>query len=223
MTIQEEISADIDWRNGELAELRVILHKAKLTDNQKKTYIRYIVPAIYSLWEGFIKNSLELYGKVIRDSGVPLISLHENLLTHAITGHDKLALDRERTNFQTQKEFSLLISDFLTSPFPLQCKLPTKSNVNYEVLTDLLIKFNLGVIDRKIGKSLDKLLRFRNTIAHGDNSIPVKEENIDEFSQLLQDLMLDVFNRIDEAVNDKTYLKRPISARNHNYPEGERR
>jgi len=77
MTIQEEISADIDWRNGELAELRVILHKAKLTPTQRTTYIRYIVPAIYALWEGFIKNSLELYCKEINSTGVPITSLQE--------------------------------------------------------------------------------------------------------------------------------------------------
>ena len=207
MTIQEAIAADIDWRNGELAELRVILHKAHLTTNQKQTYIRYIVPAIYALWEGFVKNSFELYGKEINSSGLPLASLHENLLTHAINNHDKLALDRERTNFKTQKEFSLLIREFLNRPFPLQNKLPTKSNVNSEVLSDLFCKYNIGELEQKTGKRLDKLLWFRNTIAHGDNSIPVKEEHIDEFAKLFQDLMLDLFNRIDFAVKNRTYLK----------------
>lgn len=206
MTIQEEISADIDWRNGELAELRVILHKAKLTPSQRTTYIRYIVPAIYALWEGFIKNSLELYCKEINSSGVFITSLHENLLTHAIISNDKLALDRARTQFETQREFSLYICKHLCKPFPAVCKLPTKSNVNSDVLLDLLSRFNLGTIDVKLGKKLDKLLTFRNTIAHGDNSIPVKEDNIDEFTQLIQNLMVIVFDKIDYAVTNKTYL-----------------
>lgn len=207
MTIQQEIAADIDWRNGELAELRVILHKAKLTETQRKTYIRYIVPAIYALWEGFVKNCFELYGKEISWSGKALTDLHENLLTHAIVGNDKLALNKERRNFQTQKEFALLISEYIHQPFSTQCKLPTKSNVNSEVLADLYCKFNLGTISQKQVKGLDKLLMFRNTIAHGDNSIPVKEENIDEFTKLIQGLMIDVFDRIDYAVKNKTYLK----------------
>ena len=207
MTIQQEIAADIDWRNGELAELRVILHKAKLTVTQRKTYIRYIVPAIYALWEGFVKNCFELYGKEISWSGKALTDLHENLLTHAIVGNDKLALNKERRNFQTQKEFALLISEYIHQPFSTQCKLPTKSNVNSEVLADLYCKFNLGTISQKQVKGLDKLLMFRNTIAHGDNSIPVKEENIDEFTKLIQGLMIDVFDRIDYAVKNKTYLK----------------
>lgn len=206
MTIQEEIFADIDWRNGELAELRVILHKAKLTPTQRTTYIRYIVPAIYALWEGFIKNSLELYCKEIHKSGVPITSLHENLLTHAIISNDKLALDRARTQFETQRDFSLYVCEYIGKPFPAVCKLPTKSNVNSEVLYDLLNRFNLGAIDQKLGKVLDKLLTFRNTIAHGDNSIPVKEENINEFTQLIQKLMVIVFDKIDYAVTHKTYL-----------------
>ena len=206
MTIQEEISADIDWRNGELAELRVILHKAKLTPTQRLTYIRYIVPAIYALWEGYIKNSLELYCKVIHKSGVPITSLHENLLTLAIISNDKLALDKARTQFETQRDFSLYVCEHLGKPFPVVSKLPTKSNVNSEVLGDLLKRFNLGNIDPRLGKSLDKLLIFRNTIAHGDNSIPVIEENIDEFTQLIQKLMVIVFDKIDYAVTHKTYL-----------------
>lgn len=207
MTIQEEIAADIDWRNGELAELRVILHKAKLTDTQRNTYIRYIVPAMYALWEGFVKNCFELYGKEISGTGKPLTELHENLMTHAIVGNDKLSLDKERTNFQTQKDFALLISEYIHQPFSTQCKIPTKSNVNSDVLEDLYRKFNLGTVDQRQGKGLDKLLMFRNTIAHGDNSIPVKEEHIDEFTTLIQGLMIDLFDRIDLAVKNKTYLK----------------
>lgn len=207
MTIQENIVADIGWRNGELAELRVILHKAKLTETQRITYIRYIVPAIYALWEGFVKQSLELYIKEIGNTGTALIDLHENLLTYAINGNDKLSLNKERITFKTQKEFSLLISEYIHKPLSPQCKLPTKSNVNAEVLADLFCRFNLGDVDSKLGKKLNKLLWFRNTIAHGDNSIPVKEENIDEFSTLVQDLMIDMFNRIDKGVKDKTYLK----------------
>lgn len=207
MTIQEELAADIDWRNAELAELRVILHKAHLTPVQRETYIRYIVPAIYAIWEGFVKKSIGLYSKEIYNSNVSLVSLHENLLTHAITMDDKLALDRARTNFKTQKEFSLYISDFLNKEFPIDGKIPTKSNINSEVLSDILERFNLGLIEKKLKSKLDKLLKFRNTIAHGDNSIPVKEENIDEFISLVQDLMVVIFDKIDYAVINKTYKK----------------
>ena len=207
MTIQEELAADIDWRNAELAELRVILHKAHLTQVQRETYIRYIVPAIYAIWEGFVKKSISLYSKEINKSNASLLLLHENLLTHAITMDDKLALDRARTNFKTQKEFSLYISEFLNKEFPIDGKIPTKSNINSEVLTDILERFNLGVIEKKNKSKLDKLLKFRNTIAHGDNSIPVKEENIDEFIRLIQDLMVVVFDKIDDAVINKTYKK----------------
>lgn len=207
MTILEEIASDIDWRNAEMAELRVILHKANLTPTQRNTYIRYIIPAIYALWEGFVKNSIGLYAKEINSSKKPIVALHENLLTHAITADAKLALDRARINFKTQKEFSLYISDYLNKEFPIDGKIPTKSNINSDVLIDILERFNLGTITQKQGKKLDKLLRFRNTIAHGDNSIPVKEENIDEFILLVQELMVDIFDKIDVAIKNQTYLK----------------
>lgn len=207
MTIQEEINFDIEWRTAELAELRVILHKAHLTPQQRDSYMRYIIPAIYAIWEGFVKKCISLYSKEINNTSLSILSLHENLLTHAITANDKLALDRARTNFKTQKEFSLYISNFLKEKFPIGGKIPTKSNINSEVLSDILQRFNLGVVDEKQNRKLDKLLRFRNTIAHGDNSIPVKEEHINEFMAMVQDLMLIMFNKIDEAISNKTYLK----------------
>ncbi len=95
----------------------------------------------------------------------------------------------------------------MNKEFPIDGKIPTKSNINSEVLTDILERFNLGVIEKKNKSKLDKLLKFRNTIAHGDNSIPVKEENIDEFIRLIQDLMVVVFDKIDDAVINKTYKK----------------
>ena len=128
------------------------------------------------------------------------------MLTHAVISEDKLSLDRIRTKFNTQKEFTLYLCDFLSKTFPIVTKLPTKSNINSEVLSDLLNKYNLGNIDNKESKKLDKLLRFRNAVAHGDNSIPVKEDNIDEFTQLIQDLMFEVFSKIDNAVTNQTYL-----------------
>ena len=206
MTIQEEIAADIDWRNGELAELRVILHKANLSSSQRVTYIRYIVPAIYALWEGFVKNCLELYSKEIQKSGVPIRDLNENILTFAVVADDKLSLDKERTKYETQKEFTLYIREHLNRVFPTNNKLPTKSNINKEVLTDLLKMFNLGGVDTKAGKGLNKLLTFRNSIAHGDNSIPVEEKDIDTFTKLIQDLMLVIFDKIEYAVTHTTYL-----------------
>ena len=207
MTIQEEIAAEIDWRDGEMAELRVILHKAKLTSGQRETYIRYIVPAIYALWEGFVKKSIELYSNEINKSGVPLTNLHENILAHAIPTDDVLALDRERIQFNIQKKFSLYICEYIGNPFPLGLKIPTKSNVNYDVLSDILNRFNLGVVDNRKKGKLDKLLAFRNKIAHGDNSVHVIEEDINEFTRLIQDLMLDIFNKIDYAITNKTFLK----------------
>lgn len=209
MTIQEEIYADIEWRNGEMAELMVILHKARLTIAQRNTYLRYIVPAFYAFWEGFVKNSMELYSKEINRANIPITLLHENLLTHAITSDSKLALDKGRTQFNTQKEFSLYICQHIKEAFPVNNRLQTKSNINFEVLTDILNRFNLGTIDKKMGRKLNKLLMFRNTIAHGDNSIPIKESDIDEFKQLVQDFMLIIFNKIDFAVTNKTYL-RPV-------------
>ena len=137
MTIQEEIAADIDWRNGELAELRVILHKAKLTETQRKTYIRYIVPAIYALWEGFVKM-LACYAPHLGEE------LWQKL------GHDKTCAYEtwptfdEKYTVEDTKEYPVMINGKLRAKFEAAAN---ADNATLEALakeTDGFKKFTEG-------------------------------------------------------------------------------
>ena len=49
------------------------------------------------------------------------------------------------------------------------------------------------------------IMTFRNKIAHGDNSIPVKDEHITEFSSLVTDLMIEVYAIIEDGYDSRNY------------------
>ena len=53
MSLQQEIYADIDWRMSELALLKTIPLRLNFLPDQNKNIIKYLVPAIYAIWEGF--------------------------------------------------------------------------------------------------------------------------------------------------------------------------
>jgi hypothetical protein len=55
-TFIDEIVADIDWRISELATIKSIPIKYSFRLDHKDIHIKYSIPAIYAIWEGFVKN-----------------------------------------------------------------------------------------------------------------------------------------------------------------------
>ena len=57
----QEIMADIEWRLTELSSLKTIPIRYNFSVDHKHLHYKFSVPAIYSIWEGFVKNSLTGY------------------------------------------------------------------------------------------------------------------------------------------------------------------
>lgn len=212
MTFQEEILADITWRQSELALLKILPAKSKLQPSQRDAVIKYIIPCIYALWEGFVKNSFRLYINEINREQLRVERVHINLLTHTLTSDKKLTLENPRNNFVSKKEFIMHFQNSIVRPLHIDASLPTKSNINFEVITDLLTRFNLPSIDKSYKSPLNKFLFFRNNIAHGDNSIPVNMDNVHDFSELVLDLMERLYEIFDHGFITKSYLSESIAS-----------
>ena len=169
--------------------------------------IKYTVPSIYSLWEGFVKNSFELYAKEINKLNLSINDAHINIVTHTMSSYDKLYLENPRMNFKSKKEFVEFYQNTASQPLNIPNKIPTKSNVDFDVINDILKRFNLEELPRSFDSDLKKLLTFRNSIAHGETSIPIKLDDITIFSQLVNDLMIELIIRLDEGYKNKTFRK----------------
>lgn len=205
---EEEIMADIDWRYSELSILRTLPFRYGLSDEHKSFLFRYSIPIIYSLWEGFIKSAFECYVRKINQLELNISQLNSKLIAHAIDSHDKLNLQNPRVRFKTKIEFVESLTEFASNSIKISSKIPTTSNVNYKVLNEILERFNLEKIPIKNFKDpLNKFLRFRNSVSHGDNSIPVTEKDIDFFCSLINDLMSEVYDRMNNGLRSKTFQK----------------
>lgn len=92
-------------------------------------------------------------------------------------------------------------------PVFFDTKINTESNANLKVVNSLLKKFGLNEIDKKYETPLNKLLLFRNSLAHGDDGIEVSEKDCSEFTLLIENLAVELINSITKGFCEKVYLK----------------
>ena len=83
---------------------------------------------------------------------------------------------------------------------------PIESNIGYDLIKEILIRFNLSALSPSFETQLDKFLIFKQKFAYGDSNIPIKQADIDEFSELVITLMDELLLRIMEGFDNKTYL-----------------
>lgn len=206
-----DINRDLEWRMAELASLKTIPLRYKLLDHHKAMLIKYAIPSIYSLWEGFVKATFKSFIAEINSYELAMDEVNINLIVHGITSKDKLRLENPRLSFRSKKEFVEHIIETFNRPFELQDNVPTNSNVNYEVINNLLTYFNLATLPESFAKPLNKLVHFRNSISHGEIKIPIKIKEVELFTKLLNDLMIEIIIRIEDGLKNKNYLKDSFS------------
>lgn len=207
-----EIQEDINWRVSEISNIKTIPLRYSLLDAHKKTLILYSVPSLYALWEGYVKNTFQLLTTYLNKLGIQPRYIHINILTHAI--ENECQLGNERKHFD--KKLSLVESAINIYDASLSIKqgIPTESNVNYKVINKILERFNIKSLDCKYDKPLNRLLLFRNKIAHGENSIKVNKQDINDFSFLVQNLMYDILILIEDYIKNEDYKNKRLVTRN---------
>ena len=206
--LETEILSDIEWGVKELTTIKTLPLKRYLNKSERNIVTKFAIPNIYSTWEGYVKFVFRTYINEINSLNLKYNQLHNNILSHS--------LDTKYPQFTTgvKNEFSskcIFFSNFfnnLLNPIAIDSKLPTESNVNWEVVNKLLQRFNLLEFPEKdYKKMLDNLLRIRNSVAHGDNSIPIDQQMIDDNVKNVTKLMDELMFKILDGCKNTTYQK----------------
>lgn len=205
--LEQNIFKDIEWRISELSQIKTIPFRYNMTQENKELLIRYSVPSIYALWEGFVVSAFQEYRREINLLKINLNEINIKILTHSFSCHETLMLNQPRINPESQLSFINKILVLFDNKFEIAGSIPTESNVKFKVINKILLGHNLSELEFKYEKGLNKLLKFRNSIAHGDNSIPVSSKDIAEFSNLITELMSEVFIKIVDGYKNKTFLR----------------
>ncbi|MFK5975446.1 MAG: MAE_28990/MAE_18760 family HEPN-like nuclease [Sulfurovum sp.] len=202
----QEIEADKDWRNLELKKIEIICQK--LDDKElNKLILKSTIPMIYAHWEGFVVSSLRKINKYLNSLEYQYNDFHINLLTNAYEENIK-SLENSLGYDKKVKHLSLIF-DKLTEDVKFGTKIDVKSNLKFQVLKDICLKFNLSIDNFQDYKlDLEKLLTIRNAIAHGESAYTFeKYQDIEKFVNLLSDLMDILHTEIDDFFRDEKYKR----------------
>ncbi|HZK71487.1 MAG TPA: MAE_28990/MAE_18760 family HEPN-like nuclease [Clostridia bacterium] len=170
---------------------------------------RYSVVAIYSIWEGFVVESFNLYITKINNLNLTYNQINLNILTHDIFAKFDITAEQKK-HFINRCTFINNIIEFHKSSVNISPILPKESNINFDVINQILTHFYLDTLPAKeFEKRLKKLLHYRNNIAHGEISLPVDRELVDYFISTVINVMSEVTIRIVDGFKNKKYLKEP--------------
>ncbi|MGE1103394.1 MAE_28990/MAE_18760 family HEPN-like nuclease [Peribacillus simplex] len=203
--LYEELSLEVEWRISEISMIKSIPYLYRVTEHHKEVLQKYLIPAIYALWEGFVVKSFEIYIKKLNELNLKLDELHPCILAHDLD--IKKGLKDGRTSGQKQVEFTLDLKEYFSSDISLSGKVPTKSNVKYKTINSILERFNLEKFPKNFYEfGLTKLLKYRNDIAHGENSLNVDKETVLELSDVVVRCMDKLSDILVDGMRNKSYL-----------------
>jgi hypothetical protein len=204
--LEEKINHEINWRIDEISILKSLPFLYPLSQSQRELLIKHSIPILYSLWEGFVTESFEIYAHEINSLNIPCSEICSKLFTHVIDM--RYFLHQPRVNFNKKVALIDEIVDQSNKNLVIPVEIPTESNVNLLVINKILERFNLSLIPENPYKPwLDTLLFFRNKLSHGESSLIVTREKVNEMSQVVISSIHIVTDRITTGFTNKTYLK----------------
>lgn len=165
----EEIENDLDWREAELAVLRLLMVNKDVADRERTVLFRAAWALLYSHYEGFCKFSLSVYYNTLEGSGRTCRSLPFSTQCFALSEPV-----RKMRNLPVG-EFLIAISSFENRHLNVQPTFPdveTNSNLWPRTLEALLAEADLALPSLSLhNRKIETLVRRRNKIAPGEKDM----------------------------------------------------
>lgn len=206
--LDDALDAEISWRKKELSMLMNNYESAG--DNKKDHTLRIAIFLIYAHWEGFVKKASELYLEYVSYQRVKLDKINLNLLALALEScfDNQMSL----TNIRHKKDIVDLIITNLNS-YTFQFKegqVNTQSNLNIDILERICLSLGIerNLLDVDTIWIDDRLLKYRNMIAHGEKLIEGRIPfDLEELKNKIHDSLEVYKNLVSNAAASKSYLK----------------
>lgn len=199
MTPFDEIERDLDWREAELAVLRLFLANEDITEREKRVLFRAAWALLYAHYEGFCKFALTVYFDALKNSGERCENFAPKTQAFALT--EKLKAIRKLPPVDFISAMCGFEADVLAEPvsFP---EVDTDSNLSPKVLERLLEDAGLELESLSShNRSLFTLVNRRNKIAHGEREIIPEFEYYLQFEAAAKDVMNELALAIDEKLS----------------------
>ena len=214
--LEQEIMSDIDERRDLMSRLKALSPRYHFLPEDEALFLNHSIPIVYSIWEGFIQTSFQIYIRELNKLDLKINHICDPIFLYHIESKfpqfkeypQKDKLDKKVKFFEKLGQF------YQSNTLEISPKVNTESNVSFKVLNRILNDFKLETIpthpepNYSLQDDLDKfLLKIRNNVAHGQNSIVVKREDLERSIKLVDRLMDLVFERIKTGFITKSYLR----------------
>ncbi len=203
MDILETITKDLNWREREIAAMRLLLSSTGITAGQRRLLLRAAWAMLYAHYEGFCKNTLTAFYDVITRSGIACRDLPQSTRLFALK--NSLRRLKNLPNGDLLAE----IVNFQSCHLSVSAQFPdveTQSNLWPSVLIDLLEAADLSTEKVKEHEiKLKTLVSRRNKIAHGENNIIAEVGYYCTYEDAVYDVMYDLAMQVDNRLSLPPY------------------
>ena len=205
--LHKSLDEEVEWRISEIAALKTIPYMNNISIYNREVLMRYSIPAFYALWESYVVVSIEKYIYFVNSLNLSYDEIHPKIIAHDIDmRHD---LKNGRVNLEPRIKFCVDLKQYFTQNVRISSKIPTKSNVSFKTINNILNCLNLEPFDKKKrGFQMDQLIKCRNAVAHGENSVKVDDKIIFSLSSTVINCMDDLTDSIVNGAMNKTYLNK---------------
>ncbi len=184
---------DFTWRREELSNLKNLIDTKSFSSSKHNALLRSGLTILYAHWEGYIKESGTCYLEFVSRKELLYCKLKINFVAIAMKDRLKEAKETNKaTIFAEVAEFILHRSNE-KSNIPYERIVSTASNLSSSILREIICILGLDYSFFELKENLidEKLLKRRNTIAHGEYLSLNREEYFELHEQVL--LMMEEF------------------------------
>ncbi|MBC2214174.1 hypothetical protein HCA87_01205 [Listeria welshimeri] len=221
-----QIEEELTWRKDEFYFFKNQLSKME-KESDRERYRKSLVVMLYSHYEGFCKSGFTVYVNAVNSERllrsdvnifIRTVSLNDIFLEYGNEAQKdsrfkkKLPEDKKLHKYSRQITFLEQFSSFLNETVNIPEEVvDTESNLKPVVLKKIL--YRLGFPFKEIELSdntINKLLNYRNGIAHGSHKMGIEEQSYEELEASVMSLMDSIRLIILDAIHDDLFLKEEV-------------
>jgi hypothetical protein len=200
----------VDRRREEITRVKRVMSELRQT-NLAQTVMLMAIPLLYAHWEGFVKESVELYIEYIEGQQIAPARANPTLLSYAIKR--RLTPLLQSGSVERISDFVKWMITMVGAPVRFDDKtIETKANLSFENLQALCQTLCIDVARLESEKrKIDSLVHRRNNIAHTGRPPRFDESVVENDATFVLDLISTFEKILKECVTATPYLSLEIA------------